>query len=103
MNCLVMDCPIGKLTLCANADDTALTHIRFGEQLAAGDILCAALGDRVDRVMHQLEGERREGEADEGRDHRLDLAVAVRMLLVGRGRPIADAEDDGEVRDQIGK
>ena len=68
MNCLVMESPIGKLTLCANADDTALTHIRFGEKLAAGDELCST--PLLRRAEEQL------GEYFAGQRKEFDLPLA---------------------------
>jgi len=62
MNCLVIDSPIGRLTLCANADDTALTHIRFGEKLSAGDILCTTplLRRAAEQLGEYFAGQRKE-------------------------------------------
>lgn len=68
MNCLVMESPIGKLTLCANADDTALTHIRFGEQIAAGDELYST--PLLRRAEEQL------GEYFAGQRKKFDLPLA---------------------------
>ena len=68
MNCLVMESPIGQLTLCANADDTALTHIRFGEQLGAGDELYST--PLLRRAEEQL------GEYFAGQRKEFDLPLA---------------------------
>ena len=69
--------------------------------------LLALFGDRYPEqaggVRAQLKRGDRERDRDEHGHKRLDLAVSVWMVLVGRRHPVPHAEDDGQVGNEVGR
>ena len=78
-------------------DDRRKRQIERG---SVGDREFAA-NERLDRVHAQLIGDDDKRKRDEDRDQRLNLPVPVGMFLVRRSRPVADAQDDGDVGHQV--
>ena len=62
----------------------------------------AAAHQRYYRVARKLPRGECKRDGDEEGDERLDLAVAIGMVLVRRSHPVPDAEDQREVCDQVG-
>jgi hypothetical protein len=57
----------------------------------------------TDRLCTHAHRNRADGETYHHRDQGLDAPMAVRMVLVGRRRPVPHPEDHGDVGDRIGE
>ena len=65
--------------------------------------LRVAAEQRVDAVPADLHRHAGDHQPDERRDDGLDLAVPVRVVLVGRGHPEPDAQHERGVGDEVGE
>ena len=58
---------------------------------------------RIDRVPPDADGGRRHREADKHGDESFESSMTVRVLLIGRGRPVTNTENQGDIRDGVGQ
>ena len=86
--------PVVKRLLGEDGNESA------GRGHQAGNLV-RSVDQGLNRMLSEFPCDEGQGDCDEQGDERLDLAVAVGVLLVGRRDPVAHAEDDGEVGHQV--
>jgi hypothetical protein len=77
-------------------------HQRHNQRNSSG-IGIWSITQSADGLRTHADRDSADGEANHHRHQGLDAPVAVRMVLVGRCRPVANPEDDRDVGDRIGK